>query len=130
MFDYINYKGEVIITGYKGSATEVVIPSEIEGKPVTSIGILAFCERRRLKSVTIPDSVTIIGSWAFNDCTGLTDLKIPNSVTSIGYAAFDGCNSLKDVYYAGTAEQWEQIEIGSYNRELYKAKKHFIRKLN
>ena len=61
---------------------------------VTSIGIEAFRNCTKLKSITIPSSVTIIDSYAFGGCTGLTSLTIPSSVTSIGSAAISGCTGL------------------------------------
>ena len=74
--------GTVEITGYTGSDTEIVIPSEIEGKAVTSIGETAFYYCKGLTRVTIPDSVTSIGEAAFYYCKGLTSITIPDSVTS------------------------------------------------
>lgn len=126
MFEYrVNQNGEVIITGYKGKDTEVVIPPEIEGKPVTSIGMDAFNNCISLTSVTIPESVTSIGEGAFDGCSSLTTVTIPDSVTSISACAFYICDSLKNVYYAGTEEQWQQIKIGKYNSELNNVTKHF-----
>ena len=124
MFEYrVNQNGEVIITGYKGGATEIVIPPEIDGKPVTGIEKDAFFARIHLTSITIPDNVKSIGASAFRSCSGLTSITIPRSVTCIGDWAFYGCNSLKDVWYSSTEEQWQKIEIE--NLELYEAKKHF-----
>jgi hypothetical protein len=81
------------ITGYKGTAKDVVIPAEINGIPVTSIG-RAFAYKK-LTSVVIPDSVTSIGNGAFNG-NQLTSITIPDSVTSIGDSAFRG-NQLTSV---------------------------------
>ena len=89
--------GDVTITGYTGSGGEVVIPAEIDGKTVTSIGTGAFYDCTGLKSVTIPVSVTEIGGSAFFGCTGLTSVTIPGSVTSIGDYAFSGCTGLRSV---------------------------------
>lgn len=73
----------------------------------------------------IPNSVTSIGSWAFVDCIEWTDMTLPHSVTSIGDSAFYFCNSLTDIYYTGSGEQWNMIDINSENDPLLSATIHF-----
>lgn len=80
----------------KDAATVVNIPTEIDGKPVTSIGKHAF-SGFSLTEITIPDSVASIGEYAFYGCTSLTEITIPDSVTSIGGYAFKGCTSLTEI---------------------------------
>ncbi|MDD6489455.1 MAG: leucine-rich repeat protein [Clostridia bacterium] len=84
-----NNDGTVTITGYNGSDTKLVIPSEIDGKSVTRIISKSQFGSgfTGLTSVTIPDSVTEIGDHAFSFCTGLTSVTISNSVTEIGVHA-------------------------------------------
>ena len=77
--------------------TDIVIPSEYNGLPVTSTWGYAFTWCTSLTSVTIPDSVTSIGVGAFYHCTSLTSVTIGNSVTSIGNSAFSSCTSLTSV---------------------------------
>jgi len=78
--------GNFGITGYVGTSRDVVIPSVINGTPVTSIGDEAF-EFKQLTSVIIPDSIRFIGNntfaWNF-----LTDIVIPDSVIAIADGAF------------------------------------------
>ena len=85
------------VTGYTGTATEVVIPSVYDGKAVMSIGEMAFCDCRSLTKIVIPDSVTRIDDWAFDCCSSLTEIIIPDSVTSIDAFAFASCNSLTEI---------------------------------
>lgn len=58
----------VWVTGYHGSATEVVIPEAVCDTPVTQIQASAFENQTQLVSVTIPASVTSIASDAFKYC--------------------------------------------------------------
>ena len=86
------------IISYKGSTTDLIIPRELYGLPVTTIGEGAFL-RKGLTSVVIPDSITTIksattrngmysyGNGAFQG-NQLTSIIIPDSVTYIGDFAF------------------------------------------
>lgn len=92
----ISDTGEVKITGYSGTDGDVVIPSEINGKPVTTIGKNAFDGKNEITSVIIPPSVTSIGEYAFRS-TNLTSVTIPGSVENIGVSAFAMCSKLSNV---------------------------------
>ncbi len=96
-FSYEENESGITITGYTGNKTKLVIPEEIDGKKVISIGGGAFYYRSGLTSVTIPKSVTSIGEDAFNSCSGLTSITIPKGVTSIGNGAFARCSSLTSI---------------------------------
>ena len=87
----------ITVTGYAGTGGVVVIPSEVNGLPVTTIGVSAFYGSASITGITIPNSVTSIGANAFEFCTSLTNVTIPNSVISIGEYAFSGCASLTNV---------------------------------
>ena len=86
------------ITGYKGFASNLSIPSQINGYRVVKIGSQAFTKGKRgnetLVNVTIPNTVTTIGEYAFQNCTELTTVNIPNSVINIEQGAFFGCIKL------------------------------------
>ena len=96
-FEYTISDSEVTIDDYIGSATEVVIPAEIEGYPVTSIGGGAFRRCNSLIRITLPDSVTEIGYSAFEGCSSLANITIPESVKTIEQFAFYGCSSLTSI---------------------------------
>lgn len=58
-------------------------------------------------------------------CNSLKQITIPASVTSIDTAAFSGCSALESVYYTGTQEMWNHIEIYYDNIPLHYAEKIF-----
>ena len=75
---------------------EIVIPSEVNGVPVTEILPYAFYGCLNLKSIIIPDSVTSIDEYAFG-WSGIESITIPDSVEVIWNEAFWCCTSLKSI---------------------------------
>ncbi len=110
--------GGVIITGYKGKRTEVIVPEKIGSLIVREIGDQAFStEKPRLRTeqiglrqnitkITLPETVEAIGNRAFSGCTHLKDINIPEGVRKIGDYAFYSCQNL------------ERIKLPSALREL------------
>ncbi len=91
----------VSIVGYTGSGGAVIIPSTLEGKPVTAIREWAFAKCTELTSVTIPASVTRIEHDAFRYCSGLTSITIPDGVTDIEACVFFSCYGLTSIDLPG-----------------------------
>lgn len=77
--------------------TKINIPSEYNGKKVTSIGSYAFVYQTELEKISIPDSIKSIGSYAFAFCLSLKDVELPATLTSIGTGAFAYCLSLTEI---------------------------------
>lgn len=72
--------------------SELVIPAEMNGRPVTAITDGAFADHLNLESVTLPDSVTSIGAKAFSGCYRLSSVNFPENLVSIGDEAFWSAN--------------------------------------
>ena len=85
------------VTGYNGVGGALTIAGEIQGLPVTTIGVKAFFEQNNLTAITIPDSVRVIENNAFSYCEGLTGVVIPDGVTKIESHAFAHCHGLVNV---------------------------------
>lgn len=110
--------GTINITSYKGEASDLSIPSLIDGHTVTGIGEYAFYNHTELTTVTIPESVTCIGDYAFYNCTELTTINIPDSVINIPLDnAFDGCSNLRCIIVDN-----KNPEYCSVNGDIYKKK--------
>ncbi len=83
--------------------TELVIPEEFDGIPVSNIG-----------------------DFAFEDCTQITSVTIPSTLKSISYSAFDGCSALKSVHISDLSA-WCKINFAhSYSNPLYYAKNLYL----
>ncbi len=76
-FEYRKLDDETAeITDYTGFASDLIIPSNIDGYTVTGIGDFAFENCVYLTSVTIPDSVTYMGKVPFVDCYNLKNIYV------------------------------------------------------
>ena len=73
-----------------GDCTDIhiVIPSEINGIPVTSIAPEAFKNNTYIQSVIIPGSVKLIGESAFEGCNSLQNIILQDGVQEIGDKSF------------------------------------------
>ena len=95
---YAVVDGTAEITGIqKTTAGAVTIPSTLGGRPVKSIGWVAFAGCHALTSVTIGNGVEGIRNGAFKGCRALVSVTIPDGVTWIGDWAFSDCSALKVV---------------------------------
>ena|GEM_PF-1204249 len=98
---YVLEEVGAVITGCaEEPGGDLVIPSVVDGHPVTGVGDRAFDDCWNITGVTIPEGVTSIGQGAFISCTSLTSATIPGSVTSMGSGVFAGCTGLTSVTIA------------------------------
>ena len=66
-----------------------------------------------------------IAAWAFKKCNALSDIVIPVSVRQIDASAFPYGMGLENVYYEGTHEEWDAIDIGWGNESITKEIKRY-----
>ena len=71
---------EITITGYKGTAKDVVIPETIEGKKVTVIAENAF-NGKSIETAFIPKTVKTVKAKAFVNCSSLTTIVFFDNVS-------------------------------------------------
>ena len=133
-YSYLTYElsnKQIIITGIKGSVSEVYIPSVmvIDGTeyPVTTIKQQAFAYKTNITKVLINSNVESIeiyafracmnlvsvefgpesklnniGQYAFANCSKLTSIMLPEGLYSIGAYAFLGCSALTEIHIPST----------------------------
>ena len=84
--------------------TDIVIPSEHEGKPVVGIGTRAFADINTITSVVIPGSVKVIGASAFKNCKQIATITLCDGITALGNSCFYGCEQLQSVTIPGSVK--------------------------
>lgn len=114
-FTYEVKNGTATLTSYTGDATDVIVPSEMDGYAVTALGEGLFKDSN-VTSVTLPASVTSIGWFAFYGCAALQTVTLGEAVTTIGYAAFDGCP--KSMTICGATGSYAEKYAASYGLQF------------
>ena len=110
-------ENNLYVSGYKGNPTDVVIPSEVDGKRVTGIGDKSFYLCKSLTSIIIPDDVTYIGENAFDRCRKLTSITIPENVTKISKSAFDYCTKLTAINVTAGNKNYASVDGVLFNKD-------------
>lgn len=119
-FEYTIGQDEVCLNAYIGDKEYVIVPEEIEGKPVTSMGDNVFYETK-VRFVSLPDSIREMGHHTFGGCTRLVYASMPESLEVLPYATFESCFRLRDPgLYDGLKKIEETAFWGThYMTELY-----------
>ena len=106
-FDYEKTSSEVTITGYHGPTganVDVIIPSVVDGLPVTRIGSNRTCQEggdlvlcsifgepgaAEIRSLTIPEGVVVLEENAFRTLKVAQPLQLPSTLERIEAGVFD-----------------------------------------
>lgn len=94
--------------------TDIEIPAEYNGLPVTMILSYCFSSARNITRVSIPGSVRVIASTAFYNCMSLEAAELSEGLTAIGSSVFE-MTGLKSVKLPKTLKK-----LGSYTFQFCK----------
>ena len=132
-FLYKNYNTGTVYIEETKNLKKAVVPAEIDGEKLTTIGEYAFYQYTKMLSFTIPTSrlreltieegVTTIGKYAFYQCKKLKTLVIPESMRYIDRMAFANCSGLERLEFqtrtkeTGSTLENESFSFGTQNGE-------------
>lgn len=118
LFDlyYEIQEGAITITGCdSGAEGSLVIPEQIDGKPVKKIVPLAFNDTN-ISEITLPDSIEIIEENTFSS-SPFRKINIGNGVTRIGRAAFRFCRKLEEITFSNNLQRIDELAF-EFNMSL------------
>lgn len=95
------------------SLENLIIPNS-----VTYIGVSAFENCKKLKSIKLSENLTKIDMRVFCGCKALESIIISNDILEISANAFMACDNLSKIYYLGTNEEWDAINISAANIDV------------
>ena len=128
-FEFEKSKEGLILTKYNGNDAYLIIPSSIDGEPITTIASGAFeGEYDYMVSapyeIVLPNTLTTIEDNAFSS-VGIRTMIIPDSVITLG-KAFNNCSNLKELTIGSSVTVWPEnyvldlasFEISENNRNI------------
>ena len=101
--------GTIILTGYKGTETKVIVPDRVGNIPVTQLGELALSAARKrstpeqqrsvnsIQSIVIPEGIKVLGAELCKWNMNFTEIFLPATVVEIGEDAFSTYRGPKSV---------------------------------
>lgn len=127
---------EGTVLSYVGQAEEIIIPDIWEGfdvtaiaeevfmdctsirlvqfpKGLTSIGRAAFYGCIHLETVMLPEGVAVLEESVFAMCDWLLGILLPHSLTRIETGSFSNDYSMVSIFYAGSQEDWDNVELAA-----------------
>lgn len=124
-FTYDVEENGIKIKSYAGSDTVVVIPAEIEGKPVTALYNYVFGNNSPVRAVLIPESVKEIEEVFINNET--VELVICEGATRTLGLTFGFCSNLQQVIFGKDLQ--ELGGIGTFGNCTKLKELHFTQTL-
>ena len=122
----ISYRTEqekAIVTGFRGFAANLSLPSRIQGYPVTAIDRKAFLSQKSLCGICLPDTIQEVGDWAFAEPLQpgqrLT-LEDMNHYTTVKTTMFNGIQhpSMVMCDAAGDCRYLRQFDYEDYKNRM------------
>lgn len=96
-FSYEVKNGEAWLTNYTGTATELTLPTTLDGYNVVGISEMSFCNNKTVVSLTIPGTIKTIGQMSMSYWSALEKVVLEEGVETIGWESFFYCKSLSEV---------------------------------
>ncbi len=125
---FVDDNSEATISRYTGGESDVTVPENLDGYPVTQIGTFAFSSlcctlydtddtedktipEDLITSIKLPETIESINNYAFAGNFNLKEINIPSKVTTIPYECFVDCQSLESI---NIPDSVNKIEGGAF----------------
>ncbi len=91
-FEFNDGADEIVIDKYIGKDPIMVIPDEINGKKVVSLGTYALANDKNIVAIKIGNNIKDLGEGVFGNCENLRYVVLGDSVKTIGCNPFLNTN--------------------------------------
>jgi hypothetical protein len=87
----------IMITGFEGTLRDLQVPGEIDGMRVEAIGNHSFSARQDIETVSLPESIRTLYGFAFHNCRRLKKISLYDSIDDYYDGVCRQCDSLSDI---------------------------------
>lgn len=94
-------EAEARIQKCEPTVTDLVVPDELEGKPVVSLAPDACAYLESMETIHLPDSILSIGFSAFRECRKLRSIRFPETLPTFDSNWLRNCVSLERLELPG-----------------------------
>lgn len=82
--------------------------------PVATVAAGVLRGDPNMTDLILPSVFMYISDGMLTGCTKLKRMTFPKNITHIPENAFSDCTSLEDVYYEGSRQEWDKIDVDFY----------------
>lgn len=104
VFTLKEYGKGLEVVSYEGEDIYLTVPEKC-GKPVVSLGKKALLSCKRIRLVSLPETIEEVGDWAFAYCDELREIRIPAKSIRFGRGIFRECGKLRLVTVEGKTRE-------------------------
>ncbi len=112
---FYEYESSVVIFDYTGNETYAMVPAQIHGKPVISVGLTSYNPDRPLQMLSVPEGVLRLGELC---SSRLVRISLPRSLIRLhdwGYPRVFQTAEGSVIQYAGTRAEWQALDDASWS---------------
>ena len=112
---------DILIDGIEFEGDILVLPAGLKGMPSQT-----FWGNNSFNEVVIQEGIPVLYSQTFSLVNNMEKVFIPKSVTKIEEDAFEYISGrVQNIYYAGTMEEWENVEKSSNDFAILFSQMHY-----
>ena len=112
VYSYTVWDGKATIVGGGVVDGELIIPSFVDGYPVTAVGESAYEWNKSITSVVISEGVESIDSGAFDHVSYMKTISLPASLNDVGEGSFLHCYHLESIIVDEDSLYYSNDEYG------------------
>lgn len=111
VYELCNEAGDIRILEYLGSDDIVVIPGEIDGRPVVDMAVVCFGNESIVRGIVLPKSMKYVHEVFINNAN--LELVIAEGLETVGYGLFTNCANLREVVLGDNVIAIEESAFGN-----------------